>query len=318
MIPNNIKRLIAKELRGKLTSQERTLLNGWYDAQFEKTYSSGEHPDLPSKNFKQLKRKLEYSHGGRSKSLWVAMAAACMVLFLVFHFQDNKSIQKTPIVESPSEAFETVYNQRGVRRSVTLADGSRIYLNSHSTLKIHKKFSTNRVVHLQGEAFFEVAKDSLHPFSVLTQDIETIVLGTAFSVRAFQDQPQVIAVKEGKVNVKQIGGDSVEQTLLQNDQLVVTPDVKFGKVNKIDPDREFAWVEGTIVFDRKPLREVLRELDEWYGLESLETEELGENCSISGTYTKMKLTDILESIKYATGITYELNGKHLKVKYGNC
>ncbi|WP_158857994.1 FecR family protein [Lunatibacter salilacus] len=318
IIPQKIKYLIAKELRGTLTQEERLLLNKWYDAQYGETFSREGLPDLPSKNFSRLEKEMGLARTNTTIRVWVGMAAACLVFFLVFYYQNNELTENIVSQVEAENMFETVQNGRGIRRSVTLVDGSIIYLNSHSTIEIHKKFSINRIVRLEGEAYFEVAKDSLHPFIVHTQDIETRVLGTAFSVQAFKDKPQVIAVKEGKVNVTQAGGNTYGQTLERNDQMVVSTEATFGTITKIDPQLVFAWVEGTIIFDRKPLREVLNELSEWYDLESLEIEAINKNCIVTGTYPRMKLVDILESIKYATGITYELNGKQLTVKNGNC
>lgn len=319
IIPEKIKKLIAKELRGTLTVEERLILNAWYDAQYGQTFSAEKMPNLPQKDFGRLEKKMELPRTGTSVRFWVRLAAACLVFFLVVYVQNYERGKNIANTDEAENLFETVQNGRGIRRSVTLADGSRIYLNSHSSIEIHKKFSTNRTVRLVGEAYFEVAKDSIHPFIVQTQNIETRVLGTAFSVQAFKDKPQMIAVKEGKVNVKQqIDRNSFEEILTRNDQLLIPVDAKFGVPTKIDPQRVFAWVEGTIIFEGKPLEDVLYELSEWYDLESLEMKKINKNCRVTGTYTKMKLVDILESIKYATGINYELYGKKLIVKNGNC
>jgi transmembrane sensor len=317
IIPEKIKILIAKELRGALTAEERLILNAWYDAQYEDTFSKEEPVNLPSKDFRKLEKRMGLPRKSQTIRVWAGAAAACLLLFLFVYFQNSTTPENIADSVENENMFETVQNPRGIRRSVTLADGSRIFLNSHSTIEIHKRFSTNRIVRLQGEAYFEVAKDSLHPFVVHTEELETKVLGTAFSVQAFKDMPQVVAVREGKVNVKQVASNSPGETLTQNEQLTVT-ETNFGKITKIDPHLVFAWVEGTIIFNRKPIREALNELSEWYDLEGLEIENISENCKVTGTYTKMKLVDILESIKYATGIAYELNGKQLKVKNGNC
>ncbi|HSI75432.1 MAG TPA: FecR domain-containing protein [Lunatimonas sp.] len=318
IIPEKIKQLIAKELRGTLTAEERVILNAWYDAQYGYTFSREEPVNLPPRDFRKLEKKMGLPRTSQTIRVWAGVvAAACLLLFLAVYFQISTVPENAADSTETENMFETVQNARGIRRSVTLADGSRIFLNSQSTIGIHKRFSTNRIVRLQGEAYFEVAKDSLHPFIVHTEELETRVLGTAFSVQAFKDMPQVVAVREGKVNVKQVASNSISETLTENEQLTVT-ETNFGKITKIDPQLVFAWVEGTIIFNRKPIREALNELSEWYDLEGLEIDNISENCKVTGTYTKMKLVDILESIKYATGIAYELNGKQLKVKNGNC
>jgi transmembrane sensor len=317
-VPDRIAELIGKELRGNLTAAERMELDQWYlDGEVE-------IPQLaparwPSPNFHSLKRKVGLRPDRRRVIQVAGWAAAAVLLF----FGWFGGVWRKPSVGTESQVsyeqpFERVENPYGVRRTITLSDGSTVYLNGGSTLAIHRKFSENRVIHLEGEAFFDVKPDSIHPFVVHTVGLETKVLGTSFSVRAFEGEPQFIAVKSGTVSVKDVWEVTRQQELHVNEALEVAASQEFGRVRRINPEETFAWVEGTIIFKQQPIKEVFYALQRWYGLEHLDIQAVNGRCRITGTYSQMSLKEILESITFATGISYELTGKRLTAKDGNC
>jgi ferric-dicitrate binding protein FerR (iron transport regulator) len=317
--PNHILQLIKKELEGKLSPEERLILDEWY-----KNLDNSGDVDFDSRKEKNLNRirgamapkpsyKIDFS--------WIGWAAAVVIVFIgMFEVYNNKYSTESAVETLVEERFEEFVNPRGVRRQLTLPDGSKIFLNGNSKVKISKQFSANRKVFLKGEAFFDVEKDSANPFVVVTEGLETRVLGTAFTVSAFEGKPQVVAVKEGKVKVSESheGITTDSNLLIANEQLTFKEGIGLGSKQRINPNKKFAWINGKIIFDKTPINEVFAVLSDWYGLESVELSDKNMNCFVTGTYTKMTLEDIMESIKYATGIAYEINGKQLKVKKGNC
>tara|TARA_R110002050_G_scaffold18218_9_gene53339 strand:- start:485 stop:1447 length:963 start_codon:yes stop_codon:yes gene_type:complete len=318
-IPNHILHLIKKELEDKLSPEERVILNHWYeglDVSKEALLDTRKEDNLNI-----LKAKIKPQPHPKMDFRWIGWAAVFLVIFLgvveVYNFKNKDLPLEETLVE---ERFEEFINPRGVRRKLTLADGSIIHLNGDSKVKINKQFSTNRKVFLEGEAFFEVAKDPDYPFVVVTDGLETSVLGTAFTVSAYKGKAQTVAVKEGKVKVKEASDQASKDDnfLIANEQLTYKPESGIGSKVKINPDLKFAWVNGKIIFNQTPINEVFLTLSNWYGLESVELSDKNMKCLVTGSYTRMTLEDIMESIKYATGIAYEINGKHLKVKKGNC
>ncbi|AEL28425.1 anti-FecI sigma factor, FecR [Cyclobacterium marinum DSM 745] len=317
--PNHILRLIKKELEGDLSPEERLILNEWYE-----NLETSEEIDFDSrkeKNLDKLRAAIAPKPRYKVDFSWIGWAAAVVIVFIgMFEVYNNKNLTE-PVMETVvEERFEEFVNPRGVRRQLTLPDGSKIFLNGNSKVKISKQFSANRKVFLKGEAFFDVEKDSANPFVVVTEGLETRVLGTAFTVSAYEGKLQTVAVKEGKVKVSEANKEKATESdfLIANEQLTYKEGIGLGKKQRINPDKKFAWINGKIIFDKTPINEVFSVLSEWYGLESVELNDENMNCQVTGSYTRMTLEDIMESIKYATGIAYEINGKQLKVKKGNC
>lgn len=317
--PNHILRLIKKELEGDLSPEERLVLNEWY----ENLDTSGEvdFDSRKDKNLNKLRAAIEPKRNNRIDFTWIGWAAAVVIVFIGMFEVYNNKYSSDPAVETlVEERFEEFVNPRGVRRQLTLPDGSKIFLNGNSKVKISRQFSAKRKVFLKGEAFFEVKKDSANPFLVVTEGLETSVLGTAFTVSAYEDKLQVVAVKEGKVKVSPVSEVKTNDSnfLTANEQVTYKDGIGLGNKQRINPDKKFAWIDGKIIFDQTPINEVFSVLSDWYGLESVELNDKNMNCLVTGSYTRMTLEDIMESIKYATGIAYEINGKLLKVKKGNC
>lgn len=318
-IPERIAYLISKELRGTLLPSERTELDRWYAQRVQDEELDDLDVKWPKPRFQELKRRAGISqskHRWLAPAGWAAAAALFIGLFLgnLFWFPPTDE----PLLATSEPEYNRVENPLGVRRTILLSDSSSVYLNGGSVLYVHRKFSENRRLILEGEAFFDVKPDSIHPFVVSTRGLETTVLGTSFLVRAFEGEAQYIAVKSGKVSVAHTTQGDSKQELSVNEGLEIGLSSEFLEVKRINPSLTFAWVEGTIVFNDQPLSEVFAVLQRWYGLEELDIRRVNGNCRITGTYTQMTLKEILESIKYATQINYELKGKTLTVKNGNC
>lgn len=317
-VPDRIAKLIGKELRGNLTASERMELDQWYSER-EVEITQLDSTAWPSPSFHSLKKKAGLRRDRRRFIQAAGWAAAAVLLFFGWfsHVWRTSSVG-TEAQVSFEQPFERVENPYGVRRAITLSDGSTVYLNGGSALGIHRQFSENRIIQLEGEAFFDVKPDSIHPFVVHTDGLETKVLGTSFSIRAFAGESQYIAVKSGKVSVKDVSETTRHQELHVNEALEVAASQGFGRVRRINPEEAFAWVEGTIIFKQQPIKEVFYALQRWYGLEHMDIQAVNGRCRITGTYSQMSLKEILESITYATGINYELTGKKLIAKDGNC
>lgn len=145
---------------------------------------------------------------------------------------------------------------------VTLYDGSHVWLNAGSELRYPNTFvGDRRVVYLKGEAFFEVAKDAVHPFIVNTASAVINVLGTSFNVNAY-DVSCVTTLVEGHVRMKNGKRDSVE--LRPGEQAFLT---KYGSigVREVDVRYSTGWMNNLFAFKETPLREIMDVLGEWYG-----------------------------------------------------
>ena len=127
--------------------------------------------------------------------------------------------------------------------TLTLSDGTRVYLNAESRLKYPVVFrGTERVVELSGEAYFKVSKDALRPFVVKMNGVNVRVLGTSFNVRSYADEGQVVTtLVEGKVKVN-------DQDIVAGEQAVYSKNDGKTTVRQVEVEQYVAWQEGTFVF----------------------------------------------------------------------
>jgi transmembrane sensor len=147
---------------------------------------------------------------------------------------------------------------------VTLAPGS--------TLRYPLTFGATRQLVLDGEAYFEVAHDSLHPFVVDARGAQTRVLGTRFVVRALgSDSAVVVAVAEGRVALSRARDSTLgavrAAVLAKGEVGRLAPGSEAAVLVGADASRYLSWTEGRLAFRDTPLREVLPELSRWYGLD---------------------------------------------------
>lgn len=173
--------------------------------------------------------------------------------------------------DAPQNGGQPVFNKiatpRGGQYTITLPDGSRVWLNASSSLRYPAVFSnSNRVVELKGEAYFEVAKQAGQPFVVKVDEMEVKVLGTHFNIMAYDDEPAVnTTLLEGAVEVKKAGvarklkpgqGASLHR---QSGELELLPEV--------NTEEAVAWKNGFIQFEGNDIRSAMRQIARWYDVE---------------------------------------------------
>jgi len=147
--------------------------------------------------------------------------------------------------------------------NLTLSDGTKVWLNSETVLKYPSVFSKNmREVFIKGEAFFEVAKNRNKPFYVHAGGSIVRVLGTGFNVKSYNSEPLVTTLVHGKVEVS----DNSNSVILKpgNQALVTERGIK---INTVDIEMYTAWKDGYFVFKEVPLKDIFKEISDWYGFD---------------------------------------------------
>ena len=171
-------------------------------------------------------------------------------------------------IDSPdtTEIFHTLEIPRGGEYLLALSDGTMIYLNSESTLSFPVKFQgKERKVYLTGEAYFKVAKNTEHPFVVTAGELEVLVTGTTFGVRAYKDEKDIqTTLESGQVTVR-VEGKSVK--LVPNKQVLFNKLTMGMEVRDVDVDLYLAWADGRLVYDNCPLEKILTDLGRWYNID---------------------------------------------------
>ncbi len=164
---------------------------------------------------------------------------------------------------SKSTALHTLSTPVGGQYQVTLADGTKIWLNAATTIKYPPAFGGNeRKIELRGEAYFEVAKNERKPFKVLMGDSTTItVTGTHFNVQAYQNEKeQQVTLLEGSVIVANAGS---EIKLEPNTQALIK-NKRMTKNAVSDAEEITGWKDGLFVFHDAPIESIMRQIERWY------------------------------------------------------
>lgn len=170
--------------------------------------------------------------------------------------------------KSEEKTTEVVYNKlevpRGGECMIKLDDGTKVWVNAETKLKYPVAFvGDRREVVLEGEAFFDVAKNE-KPFIVKTSFGDVRVLGTAFGISAYASESEsYTTLVRGKVSVEREGGEPV--VILPGEQVVTFKDGKMIK-QEVDVEEFVGWKDGIYVFKEKSLGEIMKTLERWYNI----------------------------------------------------
>ena len=219
-------------------------------------------------------------------------------------------------IDSPdtTEIFHTLEIPRGGEYLLTLSDGTMIYLNSESTLSFPVKFQgKERKVYLTGEAYFKVAKNTEHPFVVTAGELEVLVTGTTFGVRAYKDEKDIqTTLESGQVTVK-VEGKSVK--LVPNKQVLFNKSTMGVEVRDVDVDLYLAWADGRLVYDNCPLEKILTDLGRWYNIDVFYSRDELSSYQFSLNMKKHEeFTQVLELIGKTGEVQFEIKDNTVIVK----
>lgn len=222
----------------------------------------------------------------------------------------------TPIpVAEVIETYEEHIARPGVKLALTLQDGSKVLLNSGSTLRYISGFENDkRELFLTGEAFFEVAKDTLRPFVVNSPGLVTRALGTSFLVKAINQEESMVALVSGKVAVGS-GALEVEETILNPGFAFYSGMDSYPK--PFDPEILLAWTQKIIRFEKTPMLEVIRVLENWYGVQISYPRKPSSNLKISGKFHDQTLENVLKGMSYTGRFDFEINQDNVILTFKN-
>ncbi len=229
---------------------------------------------------------------------WMRIAAA--ILFLV-----SIAIWQYPNINGENlVTTETIAQEK---TTIELPDGTKVWLNQKSSLQYEKQFD-KRIVYLEGEAFFDVAKLNGKPFEIYAGASKTSVLGTSFNVRAYPDENKVeIAVETGKVAFSAENKPSENALLTPGEFAVYTKTTE--KVDKLTFTKlnAAAWKKGALRFRNSQLDEVIESLERYYDIDIKVSNNKIYNCIWNNTKTfeKPVLEDLLKQISYTNNLAYK-------------
>ncbi|WP_455601950.1 FecR family protein [Bacteroides rodentium] len=258
------KDLLARFFEGNASLQEEMQIREWmeaspenYQAFFKERKMFDAMTLLTEEGSNSRSDKLAVFKGGWFRKL-VEMAAVIAITIAITVFYQQSS-DKTHLL-----AMQKIMVPAGQRISLELSDGTQVWLNSRTKIEYPASFvGDDRKVKLDGEAYFEVTKDTHKPFIVETSKGNIEVLGTKFNVEAYSEgQTFATALMEGSVKVKR---GNMHYTLCPN-QLAY---LKNGKMN-IAPIEDFnlyRWREGLICFKNESFPNIIKKFEKYYGVD---------------------------------------------------
>ena len=217
----------------------------------------------------------------------------------------------------PSLPEELLYNSLSIPRKgefvLILSDGTKIWLNSESEVEYPIVFpSGERRIRLQGEAYFQVAKDTTKPFRVVVNDMMVEALGTGFNINAYQDDNCLrTTLVEGKVRVS-YSDTRQECILVPGEQAVLKEGVlTSGQVNV---DDIIAWKKGRFVFSDMPLETIANQLERWYDVEIRFDDTVAKYYRFTGVMKRYnELEQVLGLIEETTNVRFKVEGRQVRV-----
>ncbi len=209
----------------------------------------------------------------------------------------------------------------GGQYQITLSDGTKVWLNAESKLHYPVEFNQeHRTVELEGEGYFEVAKDSRRPFTVTSEGQEIEVLGTHFNVNAYRDWNSVkTTLIEGRVRVSSTSDGEKEGAVILSpgQQASSVPGSSLVRVSSVNIEEITDWKEGLFLFNNESLKSIMSRLAHWYNIEVVFEGNAG-NVRFVGTHLRSKgLNNLLENIESTDKVRFRTekgsNGKERRI-----
>ena len=228
-----------------------------------------------------------------------AVLAAAVILFMCM-------LWSRPSENAAPEIFEIVA-ERGQKSSVTLPDGSRVMINSASTISYTSDYNVKeRNVFLSGEAYFDVASNADIPFVVHADKVSVTALGTKFNVKAYAEDPYVVTtLVEGGVRTEagtqyELLTRAQEASYNKEADVLLAYDVK-------DISRAVPWIRNELLFENESLADIAVTLERMYNVTIVFEDEAAKGYSYTGLIRNNSLQNVLELISSTSPVGYKMN-----------
>jgi ferric-dicitrate binding protein FerR (iron transport regulator) len=326
--------LLIRYINGTTTSEEKALVDHWYELLYDNNLPALKQEELDTieqEMWAHIEKEgnvyadntkiLTIKSAGRWKRFYYIAAAAIFTGLLIggfthfFSSPENLSYEQSRQQNKLSEYV----NNTTVPQRITLEDGSYVVLQPASKIAYSRHvIPDKREIYLEGEAFFQVAKQPNRPFYVYTNELVTKVVGTSFDVRAFpQDNTIKVIVHTGKVTVYQRKNNQAEQELAKSNATIITPNQQVlfnrhlpGLSRSISRLPQIINTTGSkpnsqLMFTDAAASDVLTAIQKAYGITIVFDEEVLSHCSFTGTFTNESFFERISLICKAIEATYE-------------
>lgn len=333
--------LIKKYLKGACNKEEAEMVETWY----EKTGSSLSAKEVAQiRNNELLKHRMlrnikmrsglqlnssetvplkkRASHQSYTYGRWMGAAAVVLVAF-VYVLLGDKVINLFG-----SKELVLVQNVNKTVLKHQLPDGSMLWLAPQSSLQYVGKFEEEvREITMQGDVFFEVAKDPKRPFVINSGALRTKVLGTSFRIRAAQGKEEEVSVVTGMVAVSHTeSNETTIEKANEKQEVLLTADqkVRFNnreaqliKTKETPRSSVRMWKKRSISFEDKPLGDIMRLLDSTFNVHINFQDKSLEKYTLTADFSQLNLISIMEIISQSLNLQYEISGDRIRLIKNN-
>ena len=335
---SEIEELLPGYFSGDLQDKDRTMIDEWRSDSpeneiiFQESKKAWEampllHEMEQFNSFEALK-KISPIINQKTTKWWIPLQRVAAILLLPLLIYSGYISIRNISLKNQQEAhvvMQTISSRQGMVTQFELADGTKVWLNSGSSLQFPSLFTGDlREVKLSGEAFFEVTKNENQPFLVKAKDLNIEVLGTSFNVVSYDDEKQAeVVLVEGKVSLS----SEIEQVrkvfgTLQPGQRVVYLDKNQQVLaEEVEVDKYIAWRDGNLIFRDDKMEDVVRRLSRWFNVEIVINDPEINNYAYKATFRNENLTQVLNLLKISAPIDYQIidnkllpNGEYSKQK----
>jgi len=315
---------VIKFITGNLEEQEAKDVRVWINADeanknefirlknIHAFSSGGKHKLQIEDDFLQLNRQINQAPKPTKLLIFrkYLKYAAILIAALFIGFSASE-IRYVFSFNTENELTNEFYAPEGQISEFKLSDGTRVWLNSGTRIKVPVSFSAkHRLLSMEGEAFFQVTKDQLHPFYVNTKELSVKVMGTSFNVSAYaSEEKSEITLIEGRVGVKEINGERLAK-LIPGQQLVYEKATGNKVKREVDTSPYEAWRDGKMIFKDRTLEYISERLERWYNVEIDFNDQKVSHFKFTGTILKNKpLSQVLEVITLSAPIRFDIKVK---------
>lgn len=229
--------------------------------------------------------------------------------------EDNK-VKYLGSTKSKKDNYHKILIPKGGEYSLELADRTRIWANSETTLSYPTSFSgKERIVYLEGEAYFEVSKNKEKPFIVVTPTETIRVLGTKFNISTYKDDLYShTTLLEGSVSIENKNDQKME-ILVPGQQAMINYTTKKLSIRKVNARKYTDWIDGRFVFEDESLESIMKRLSRWYNISVEFKDPNTANLNFTGNFIRYdKISTILNMFEMTNKVKFSLKGNVIVVE----
>jgi transmembrane sensor len=334
-----LEELLPGYLSGELPDKDRAMIDEWRvesienENIFQESLKAWEaipllHEMEQFNSFEALKKINTRISNQETTKWWITIQRIAAILMLpLLIYSGYISIRNASLNRQQEEhvVMQTISSRQGMVTQFELADGTKVWLNSGSSIQFPTSFTeAMREVKVFGEAFFEVTQNPQQPFLVHAKDLNVEVLGTSFNISSYDDEQQAeVVLVEGKVSL------STEVDMVRTDFGVMHPcqravydnDTKKVEAQVVEVDKYIAWRDGNLIFRDDNMEDVVKRLSRWFNVEIIINDPEIKNYIYKATFRDENLTQVLNLLRLSAPIDYQIirnkqlpNGEYTKQK----